>query len=92
MSNAPDAIYDLSGRGSIALPFLSGKPTPEYAREMREVVELLDTRGGYVALSWFSWNPYSIAPELQRSVELRLIAQSPERQPTSQLYEVRPSR
>jgi hypothetical protein len=92
MSNAPDAIYDLSGRGSVALPFLSGKPTPDYEREIREVVDLLDTRGGYVALSWFSWNPYSIAPELRRSVELHLIAQSPARQPTSQLYEVRPTR
>ena len=49
-------------------------------------------RGGYVALSWFSWNPYSIAPELRRSVKLHLIAQSPERQPTSQLDEVRPTR
>ena len=90
MSNAPDAIYDIAGRGSIALPFLSGTPTPEYEREMRQVVELLDTRGGYVALSWFRWNPYSIPPDLQRSVELHLIAQSPERQPTAQLYEILP--
>jgi hypothetical protein len=92
MSNAPDAIYDISGRASIALPFLSGKPTPEYEREMRQVVELLDTRGGYLALSWFTWNPYSIPPDLQRSVELRLITQSPDRQPTAQLYEILPTR
>jgi hypothetical protein len=90
LSNAPEAIYDLAGRGSIALPFLYGKPTPEYEREMRQVVELLDTRGGYVALSWFRWNPYSVPPDLQRSVELHLIAQSPERRPTAQLYEIRP--
>jgi 4-amino-4-deoxy-L-arabinose transferase-like glycosyltransferase len=88
VSNAPDAVYDMSGSGSIALPFLSGPPTPEYERSMQQVVELFERRGGYLALVRFPGNPISMRPELQRSLKMHLIAQSPAHQPTAQLYEI----
>jgi hypothetical protein len=90
VSNSPDAVYDMSGSGSIALPFLSGPPTPEYERDMRQVVELFERRGGYLALVRFPGNPISMRPELQQSLEMHLIAQSPAHQPTAQLYEISP--
>jgi hypothetical protein len=88
VSNAPDAVYDMSGSGSIALPFLSGPPTPEYERDMRQVVELFERRGGYLALVRFPGNPISMRPELQQSLKMHLIAQSPAHQPTAQLYQI----
>jgi hypothetical protein len=89
VSNAPDAVYDMSGSGSIALPFLSGKPTPEYERNMRQVVELFERRGGYLALVRFPGNPISMRPELQ-SLKMHLVAQIPAQQPTAQLFEIPP--
>jgi hypothetical protein len=90
VSNAPDAVYDTSGSGSIALPFLAGKRTPEYERSMSQVVDLFDRRGGYLALFRFPGNPIAVPPELQQSFKMHLIAQSPAHQPTSQLYEIPP--
>ncbi len=58
VSNAPANVYALTGRGSIALPFRTGAPTSEYDREIRQVVELFNGRGGgYVALSAFPSSP-----------------------------------
>jgi hypothetical protein len=77
VSNAPDAVYDMSGSGSIALPFLAGKRTPEYERSMLQVVELFDRRGGYLALLKFPGNPISVPPELQRALKMHLVSESP---------------
>jgi hypothetical protein len=89
VSNAPDAVYSLTGRDSIALPFLSGSATPAYERQMHEVIDLFQSRGGYLALNWFPWNHVSVPPEL-RPLGLRLIARGPVRQPTAELYEIPP--
>jgi hypothetical protein len=90
VSNAPDTLYDTSGSGSIALPFLAGKRTPEYERSMSQVVDLFDRRGGYLAMFRFPGNPIAVPPELQQSLKMHLIAQSPAHQPTAQLYEIPP--
>ena len=91
VSNAPDTLYDTSGSGSIALPFLAaGKRTPEYERSMSQVVDLFDRRGGYLAMFRFPGNPITVPPELQQSLKMHLIAQSPAHQPTAQLYEIPP--
>ncbi|HEY8766991.1 MAG TPA: hypothetical protein VIP09_06980, partial [Dehalococcoidia bacterium] len=90
VSNAPDTLYDTSGSGSIALPFLAGKPTPEYERNISQVIDLFDRRGGYLAMFRFPGNPITVPPELQQSLKMHLITQSPARQPTAQLYEIPP--
>ena len=90
VSNNPDAVYSLNGRDAIDLPFVAGPPTPKYEREMDQVVQLLEARGGYLALNWFPYNPYSLPPELQ-ALDLHLVAQAPNNRPSAALYEVAPS-
>jgi hypothetical protein len=90
-SNAPDAIYDLTGRASVALPtYFANAPTRRYESDLEQVIEILREHGGYVALDSPPYNYVPIPPELERSLKLQLIAQTAERPPDASLYETRP--
>jgi hypothetical protein len=94
VSNAPDAIYDLTERGSIAVPVRKpegapagyGSPEHEYQYRIGQLVELFNTRGGYLALLSPSFNRVTMPPELQRSLDLRLVTQNPQPGRSQQLF------
>jgi hypothetical protein len=93
VTNLPAAVYAATGHASIALPptreTLSGKVNPDYDRELRQLAQILDRRGGYLLLVPF-FGGVGIPPELHRSLEFRLVERFPHENPFVRLFQIVP--
>jgi hypothetical protein len=93
VTNLPAAVYAATGRGSIALPStripMSGEANPHYDRELRQLAQILDRRGGYLLLVPF-FGGEGIPPALHRSLEFKVVEQFPHDDPFVRLFQAVP--